>query len=487
LGTCLNCDENIHRGAVAAPHSPQLSLTVWFAVFNSLSAFFLLALIALLLYLGLASQLKSQNHRYLHDEVSILERMIRSEGIEGSLANEINSDNHGEEYVKHYIRLLDKNSRTLVETSGMAGTAPHLRFISPVRDGRPGIDNLWRNAGGNLILGTAVWVDLGKGTGEQGVLEVALDVTNVQHILESYRHKIYGALFVGLFFTVMLSLAIARRGTRPLREMTEMFSRISVTTLDERISGTGWPKELGALALATNLMLDRLQDYFERLYNSARNLSHKIRTPLTILKGEAEVALSRERTVEELQDVIVSGLEENRRLVRLVDNVLFLSDAEIGKLQCVPGEVDARGEIEKVLDFYSPVAEEKEITIRCQGSACVRVDASLFRKATAALVSNALTYNAPGGTIDLTLSQGEGFSGALSVSDSGCGIPDAEKLKVFDRFYRIYATRHRDPHGTGLGLPIVKAIMDLHKGAIALQSKPEQGTTVTLRFPALTP
>jgi len=480
---CLSRAENKSLETVVASPRPRLSLTLWFALSTSFAAFSLLALISVLLYLGLAAQLRSQNHFYLHDEVNILVQMIRSESNDAPLSAEINSDQHGAEYVKHYIRLLDRDETIIKETRAMDVFASHYRFTAPVRDGRPGIDSTWRTAGGNMMLGTAEWVDLGKKSGEQGLLEVALDVTNVQNILEGYRHKIYGALFVGFFLCVAVSLAIARRGTRPLREMTEMVNRISASALDERISGENWPGELKVLADATNLMLDRLQGYFERLYNSARNLSHKMRTPLTIMKGEAEVALSRERTVEQLQDVLVSGLDENRRLVRLVDSILFLSDAEIGKFQCAPCQLDADREIEKVLDFYSPLAEDKEIAICCQGSACLFADASLFRKAVAALISNALTYNAPGGSVELLLSQGEGHSGRLTVADSGCGFGAAEKEKVFDRFYRIYATRHLDPHGTGLGLPTVKAIMDLHNGSVEVQSVPHKGTTVTLNFP----
>ena len=475
--------ENQNITAEAASAKSPLSLTLWFALSNSLSAFFILALIALLLYVGLAAQLKNQNHLYLHDEVSMMERMIRSHGRDALLADEID-DHHGDQYVKHYTRLMDKNERILAESPGMRAAASHSRFRPAVRNGRPGVDTLWRNADNNLMLGTSVWVDLGRGTGEQGILDVALDVTNVDNILTSYRHKIYVALAVGLILSVAGSLAIARRGTRPLREMTRSIRLVTVSTLDERISGSDWPSELATLAAATNLMLERLQDSFERLHNTAINLSHKMRTPLTILKGEAEVALSRERTVEQLQDVIVSSLEENGRLVRLVDNILFLSDAELGKFQSFACAMDAGAEIEKVIDFYSPAAEDKGITIQCRGNASLHADAPLFRKAAAALISNAIIYNAPGGSVEVQLSQGEGLSGELRVSDSGCGIAQEEKAKIFDRFYRIYGTRHHDPHGTGLGLPIVKAIMDLLDGGVAVQSEPGQGTTVTLSFSA---
>jgi two-component system, OmpR family, heavy metal sensor histidine kinase CusS len=454
------------------------------ALCNAGSAFLILTLISLLLYFGLFAQLKNQNRLYLHDEVNTLERMLRSHAGDRAVFAEINPDQAGDEYVKHFIRLLDKQGRPIAETRRMAEFAPHERFRVPERDGRPGVDTLWRTESGNLLLGTSVWVDLGRSTGEQGILEVALDVTNVQSILEVYRLKIYGVLFLGLLLCVAVSLAIAHRGTRPLREMTDMVRMVTVSSLEERICGENWPTEVARLATAMNRMLDRLQDSFERLYNSARNLSHKVRTPLTIIRGEAEVALSRERSVEELQSVILSSLEENNRLVRLADNILFLAEAETGKFHCLPAEIDAAGELDKILDFYSPAAEEKGVTIAREGGATLLADPALFRKAAAALLSNAITYNKSGGSVTFSLRQGEGGGGELHVADTGCGIPVSEREKVFDRFYRIYATRHMDPHGTGLGLPIAKTIMDLHRGMIDIMSDPPHGTTVTLSFRA---
>jgi two-component system heavy metal sensor histidine kinase CusS len=457
-------------------------LTLWLALFNAGSAFFILTAISFLLYLALASQLERQNHLYLHEEVAAVEKLLHSQGGETSIFYILEPNRSGEEYVKHYVRLLDKQLRPLAETPEMWYMAPHSAFRVPEREKPEGLDRTWRTKSGSLMLGTSLRVDLGRNSGEQGILEVAMDVTNVENILESYRHKIYLTLAVGLFFCIVVGLAIARRGTRPLREITELVRQVTPSRLEDRLSGENWPREVEALAGAMNGMMDRLQDSFERLYNSARNLSHKVRTPLTIMRGEAEVALSRERSVEELEQVILSNLEENNRLVRLADNILFLADAEMGKFSSNPVEIDAGAEVDKVLDFYSPAAEDKEVAISRQGEARVFADPALFRKAAAALLSNAITYNSAGGEVVFYICQEAGLAGKLSVSDTGCGIERGELEKIFDRFYRIYATRHMDPHGTGLGLPIAKAIMELHRGDVEVQSEPAVGTRVTLNF-----
>ena len=479
-----NCAEGATAPIRPAPSRPGWSLTLRLTLSIALSAFFIVALIATLLYGGLVAQLQTQNHSCLHDEIGIVEGMIRSEGIDQALDDELGPEQNGVEYARRFIRLVGNDGRVVAETPNMIEVAPPASFAVSLRDGRPGVDKSWRAANGSLMLGTSEWVLLGKPSGMQGLLQVALDVTNVDNILTGYRHKIYGLLFPGFLLCVGVSYAIARKGTRSLGEMAGLVRRVTACNLEERICGSDWPRELNVLADATNHMLDRLDDSFSRLYNSATNLSHKMRTPLTILRGEAEVALSRERTVEELRDVIASSLEENDRLTRLIDNILFLSNAEMGKLHAMHSEMEMRGELDRVVDFYLPFAEEKGITLTCLGSAELSADASLFRKAASSLISNALTYNAPGGTVELVLRQVGEHSGELSVTDSGCGIAETEMTKIFDRFYRVYATRFRDPHGTGLGLPIAKAIMELHNGTIEVQSRPGQGTTVSLIFPA---
>lgn len=460
------------------------SLTLWLTCFSSLSSFLVLALIALLLYDGLAAHLRAENQYYLHEEAEIVEEMLRTNASKETLGGQFDKDISDNQYIRHFIRLMDRTGRVIMQSTTMEQALPSGTFPLPVRNGRPSLDRPWRTSDGRIFLVASSWVALDAVHDTYGVLEIAQDVTLVEQILAVYRRNVYILLAVGALLCVVQSYLVARRGTRPLREVTEIVRGISAGTLQKRISGEKWPVEVLSMASAMNLMLDRLQDYFDRLYNSARNLSHKMRTPLTIIKGEAEVALSRERTVQELEDVIASGLEENTRLVRLCDNILFLSDAEIGKFGCAPVAIDAGDELEKVVDFYEPIAEEHGITISRLGNATLLADASLFKKAAAALISNAITYNNPGGSVALQLTQGVGLSGELSVADTGCGIADEEKSKVFDRFYRIYGSRHRDPHGTGLGLPIVKAIMDLHKGSVALQSTPGEGTTVTLKFPA---
>jgi two-component system heavy metal sensor histidine kinase CusS len=479
----LNSYNHPTPGAVPAQSHRNWSLTLWLTFFNAISAFLMISLIAALLYFGLAGQLKNQNHIFLHDEMSTIQNLLRIQGSAVPVMPELSQGHAGVEYVKHYIRLTDRKGQLILETPGMGKLIPAHIFPTPVSS-RPGEDKTWRSADGTLILMTAARVEMQDSPGQHGVLQAAMDITNVEEILVDYRKKIYLLLSLGFVLCIAVSFLIANRGTRPLREITELIRGIRITNLEERISGHGWPLELSGLADAMNLMLHRLEDSFTRLYNSATNLSHKMRTPLTILRGEGEVALSRARSNEELQDVIASSLEEVGRLSRLGESILFLANAEMGKFQMERSELDGREQVDEVIEYYWPSAEERGIAITCEGAASFTADAVLFRKTVASLVSNALTYNTHGGTVALALRQKDKLCAEISITDSGCGIPPAEVVKIFDRFYRVYATRHMDPHGTGLGLPIAKAIMDLHEGSIAVESVHGKGTTVTLSFPA---
>ncbi|MCM0083749.1 heavy metal sensor histidine kinase [Geomonas sp. Red32] len=468
------------EGTAARPR--RWSLTLRLACSNAFSFFILMSLVSTLLYAGLASQLAKQNHTYLHDEVTSLGNMIQAQREISVIFKELNFEHSGSEYVKHFIRVMDGDGALLMESPGMERFLPRGLFRIPYRD-RPATDTALVGPDGRDYLTTLVWIDVDPRFNRRAVLQVALDVTNVREILVGYRTKIGLALALGFALCCGASFLIARQGTRSLVALTDTVRRITVTNLEERVGGDGWPSEIGVVADAINHMLDRMEDSFARLYRSASNLSHKMRTPLTILKGEAEVALSRPRSAEELEAVIASSLDEVTRLTRLADNILFLGNAELGKFSLTLSDLTAREEAEEVIDFYGPVAEEKGITLECRGDAKLVADRVLFRKSLAALISNAITYNSSRGVVQLSVTQGAGLACEISVADAGCGMAADQLGKIFDRFYRIYATRHMDPHGTGLGLPIAKAIMDLHQGSITVRSEPGRGTTVTLSYP----
>jgi two-component system heavy metal sensor histidine kinase CusS len=217
-----------------------------------------------------------------------------------------------------------------------------------------------------------------------------------------------------------------------------------------------------------------------RLSQFSADLAHELRTPIGNIRGEAEVALTRSRSAEEYREVIESTIAECQHLGHLVDNLLFLARTEAAEDHLQRTSFDGRAAIERIAAFHEPIAEEQRLTIACTGDAKFLADEMLFSRAVNNLVENAVHHTPAGGTIEISIAT-RGASLEVSVKDSGTGIAAEHLPRVFDRFYR--ADSARSSEGVGLGLALVKSIMDLHGGSARIESEFGQGTTVILSFP----
>ena len=286
------------------------------------------------------------------------------------------------------------------------------------------------------------------------------------------------ALALAAAISALLSTWLAHRGVRPIREITSAAQAITASALSERISTQSWPCELATLAAEFDRMLERLEDSFERRSRFSSNIAHELRTPISNLMGETEVALGRSLTAEQYREVLASGLEEYQRLSHFIDSLLFLARAETANLQIHKSDFAAEESISAVMEFYEPLAKESHVELTNTGKARIRGDEPLFRRAISNLLSNALRHVAPGGSVTIEAGS-EPTAVIVAVKDNGGSVAPKDLLKLFDRFYR--GENSRD--GVGLGLSIVKSIMSLHHGTVQIASEPGKGTTVVLRFP----
>jgi two-component system heavy metal sensor histidine kinase CusS len=175
-------------------------------------------------------------------------------------------------------------------------------------------------------------------------------------------------------------------------------------------------------------------------------------------------------------------MEEYHRLSQLVENILFLAKAENPKMTINRVELQAEEELSKICEFFNIIATEKQVTIRCIGTSNLYAEPILFRRAINNLLANAIRHTPSGGLIQLRI-RPEIEGTVIVVSDNGPGIPEAYLSHVFDRFYRVNVNHSLNYSGAGLGLPIVKSIMELHQGRVILTSQQGIGTTVKLCFP----
>jgi two-component system heavy metal sensor histidine kinase CusS len=316
-------------------------------------------------------------------------------------------------------------------------------------------------------------------------VQVALDRRQEEDLLAGYRRNLWLVLGGALIACAVGGYRIARRGVRPVEQVTALARRVRPTALGERVATAGLPAELLALAGTFNAMLDRLEESFGRLARFSTDIAHELRTPVNNLRGEVEVALGMARSAEEYWEVLGSCLEECGRLARLIDSLLFLARAENPKTQVPREPVDLGRELEAVREFYEPAAAEAgvSLTVRVAGAASARVDRALLQRAVGNLVENALKHTPRGGAVTLTAGRAEDGV-RLEVEDTGCGIAAEHLPHVLDRFYRADRSRSSSAGGVGLGLAIVKGIVELHGGSVSVASEPGCGTCVTLVLPA---
>jgi two-component system, OmpR family, sensor kinase len=290
---------------------------------------------------------------------------------------------------------------------------------------------------------------------------------------------------IGLFLAGGGGWLLARRALGPVDRMVETARRISAEHLAARLQDAGGNDELSRLAKTLNEMLERLDTSFTQIRQFSADASHELQTPLTILKGEIEVALRNPRTPEEYEDVLRSALEEIDRVARLVDGLLLLARADAGVLRLDLQPVDLSRVVEDVFGQAVVLSEKSGVQLirRDTQPIFIRGDYDRVRRLVLNLVDNAIKYTPPGGQVAISLGR-EGGNAALRIEDTGVGIPPEEQEKIFQRFYRTSEGRTRN-QGSGLGLCIAGSIAAAHGGEIRLQSVPGQGSTFTVLLPLL--
>ena len=304
-----------------------------------------------------------------------------------------------------------------------------------------------------------------------------------KEILEDYQESVIWALILGVLISAVLGIWLAKKSMFPIKAMAKTLQHLTMDELHLRLDPHDWPKELFVLAMGLNGMLGRLDGSFKRLKQFSADLAHEIRTPINNLLGEAEVALRQARTVEDYQKILVSAMEEYNRLHALVSGLLFLAETENPEMKLKRENISVRFILDSVCDYYSAIAEEKHITLQCEGDAAVWVDPVLFRRVLSNLLANELKYTPSKGKVHVEVSSEQNGT-KIIITDNGEGIASEHITHLFDRFYRTDAARSQQQGGLGLGLAIVKSIMDLHRGSIHIESKLHHGTKTTLFFPA---
>jgi two-component system heavy metal sensor histidine kinase CusS len=418
----------------------------------------------------------AEDNAVLADKIRALRAELQEADGLRTIDQELRSRRAGEPAV-YWVRILDPEGRVLTDTPRMDQLLPANIFPPPRRSPLSFQNPNSYQTRAHLFSLMSVTEDI---YGQTYTIQVGQDRLGDEQFRKKFGALLALTVALGTVASALIAITVTGRGLRPLRDVTRSLARISPAHMNERLTPLGWPREIQPLVNAFDEMLDRLENSFKQLSQFSADLAHELRTPIANILGEGQVALTRARTADEYREIIESSVSECERLSGVVDNLLFLARAETADRQIQPLLFDGRTAIEKIAAYYQTIAEDRHVTIACSGQGQIFADPVLFSRALNNLVENALRFTPNGGTIRISVEVNAAQVRVL-VSDTGSGIAPEHLPHVFDRFYR--ADSSRSSAGTGLGLSLVKSIVDLHGGSVMIESEVGRGTTVVLSFP----
>jgi two-component system heavy metal sensor histidine kinase CusS len=300
--------------------------------------------------------------------------------------------------------------------------------------------------------------------------------------LAEFRRTLWLMVAIGVVIMGAMGWVAVRQGHAPLREIVSRMRLVSATDGAEAIPPQSVPRELSDLASSFNEMTRRVDESFRRLAHFNADIAHELRTPVTNLMTQTQVSLSRARTVEEYREILYSNMEEYERMAQMIGDMLFLAQQDAGSGRRDVAPVDLAAEVRGLFDYYDGWAEEHGVTLALEGRARVTGDRLLLQRALGNLLSNAIRHTPAGASVQVRLRSANDLA-TIEVENPGTPIPAEDQPKIFDRFFRVDPSRQRRGEGAGLGLSIVRSIVEVHGGTVKVASD-RRGTRFTVTLPA---
>jgi two-component system heavy metal sensor histidine kinase CusS len=437
----------------------RLSLT------TRMSLMFMLAVTAVLTVAGLSFNNLSRHHFKMLDQQALDEKLHSTQRILGELKS---IDQFGDFKPELQALLgahrdltaliLNGDGRLLFADPGPVDVPEEFRTTTS--------SNVWEWQDQEQMFRGVTAQAMVAGQDKPLTVILIFDVTQHMSFFATLQRWFWTGLVISALVSAALGWMVASSGMRPIRQVTRVAASMSAKSLKERIPLAPVPKELQQMVLSFNAMLSRLDDAFVRLSNFSADIAHELRTPVSNLMTHTEVVLSRKRGIEDYEDNLYSNLDDLKRMSRMIDDMLFLAKSDNGLIPHENKPIDLLAVVEKLLEYYRLLADERGINLAVSGQGSVRGDVLMLHRAISNLLSNALRYTPEGQTINVDIQQ-KGMSTLVVVENPGEIIAPEHLEKLFDRFYRVDpARREGSPSNAGLGLSITRSIIEAHEGKI---------------------
>ena len=461
------------------PWSIRARLTAWFAGVLGL----VLIVLAAATWWVLDDSLHDTIDQALADRVAAISRFLNSPGTSQSF-EELREDLR--EYVAldpgwNLIRIRDERGVQLYRSdafdAGAVGSRPNERLPSSGAYR----DLAMRGQPVRMLTARVVVA------GEPYSVEVAWPVGELQEALDEFRWTALLIIPCGILAAALGGFWISRRALAPVDQIASTARAITARQLGRRLDVPATGDELQRLSETLNDMLARLDTAFTETTRFTADASHELRTPVSLIRTTAEVALRRPRSAEEYRQALEGILQESERTSALVQDLLTLTRADAGADAWSPSRVELRGFIDGLRGTLTTMCENRGLTLRLEvpgEPVFVDGEQAALGRLVVILVDNASKYTPAPGEVRVTLRTGDGAA-EIEVADTGIGIAAEGLPRVFDRFYRADKARSRDSGGAGLGLSIAKWIAERHAGRITIESEPGNGCRVRVRLPGL--
>ena len=318
------------------------------------------------------------------------------------------------------------------------------------------------------------------------LLQVGKSIVQRHELLERFNEIFAGAILLVVFIGLTGGILFSFKTLRPIRHLLNTInSIINTSNINARVPTRRTGDELDKLSMAFNKMLERIEKLITDLKMGLDNVAHDLRTPMMRLRVNAEMALRSEHTVDSLREALSVCIEEADLITAMLKTLMDITEAETGAMKLTLEKLNMVTLIEEAVDLYGYLAEEKNITIHAAlpKELYLTADGNRLRQVLSNLLDNAVKYTQNGGKIDVEAFQKQ-QKVTVIVKDTGIGIPSEELPKIWDRLYR--GDKSRSQPGLGLGLSLVKAIVQSHRGYIEVTSEPGSGSLFTMHLPALT-